>query len=329
VYRIILVLAIAGLPPTDDASSEEPHPAASGSELDLRGVRPGETRDDNGLKIVFVWCPPGAFTMEDVMMERENTQQPRQKPEIRPADDDEVVDDVKVPEEVLDQELIGGGVGVEKTVRVRAFLREGYWLGKNEVTQGQWKKLMETRPWQGQHQTKAGDDFPATYIDWHDVDRFCRKLTDQERDAGRLPRNWEYALPTEAQWERACRARSETRFCFGDDESEFGEYGWCQANTVNAGEDYAHRVGRKKPNAWGLYDMHGNIWEWCRDVYQDKLPGGRDPEATGPGTERVMRGGGIYREPHECRSSFRHHHKPDWRLFDLGFRVALSRAASR
>src|SRR5437762_9291015 len=93
---------------------------------------------------------------------------------------------------------------------------------------------------------------------------FCRKFTQDERDAGRLPETWEYTLPTEAQWERACRAGSESRYCFGDDPAKLGDYAWIRGNASEAGERYAHRVGRKKPNNWGLHDMHGNVWEWCR-----------------------------------------------------------------
>jgi formylglycine-generating enzyme required for sulfatase activity len=118
-------------------------------------------------------------------------------------------------------------------------------------------------------------------------------MTNLERAAGRLPAGWEYTLPTEAQWERACRARTETRFSFGDDESNLGDYAWFEDNAWNAGEEFAHRVGLKKANPWGLHDMYGNVNEWCRDYFAEKLPGGRDPEVTADGKYRIFRSGGF------------------------------------
>src|SRR5580765_5268887 len=105
---------------------------------------------------------------------------------------------------------------------------------------------MKTEPWKAQRVTQQGADFPATWISWKDASDFCRKLTEQERQAGRLSNDWEYTLPTEAQWESACRARTETAFNFGNDESKLGDYAWFVDNTIEAGEFYPHRVGQKK-----------------------------------------------------------------------------------
>ena len=158
--------------------------------------------------------------------------------------------------------------------------------------------------------------------------RFCRGLTEQERQAGRLSNDWEYTLPTEAQWERACRARTETKFSFGDEDLKLGEYAWFRDNSWNAGEQYAHAVGQKKANPWGLCDMYGNVWEWCRDIYTDKLPGGRDPEVkpdekTGD-SPRMARGGCFTNGAARSLSAKRLRYSPGLCHFYGGFRVALS-----
>ena len=297
----------------------------------MRGKEPGEVRDDNGLKMKLVWCPPGFVTMENVEVIKE----PAAKKEDKPGDDD--VDPNDEPAAKNDDVAIDDEVDPKDepeprqttiTTPVKVFLTKGYWLGKYEVTQSEWKQVMKTEPWKGQDFTKEGADFPATWVGWSDATDFCRKLTDRERLAGRLSKDWEYTLPTEAQWERACRARTETRFSFGDDESKLGDYAWFVENAWNAGEQYAHRVGQKKANPWGLCDMHGNVWEWCRDMYTQKLPGGRDPEVKPDektqGSNRVIRGGGWFVVAANCRSGNRGRSLPVNRNNFLGFRPALS-----
>jgi formylglycine-generating enzyme required for sulfatase activity len=106
------------------------------------------------------------------------------------------------------------------------------------------------------------------------ADEFCAELTRLERSAGRLPDAWEYRLPTEAQWEYACAAGTTTIFSWGDDPSKAGEHAWYAGNSARK---QPHPVGLKKPNPWGLYDMHGNVDEWVRDAWVDKVPGGKDP----------------------------------------------------
>ena len=127
-------------------------------------------------------------------------------------------------------------------------------------------------------------------VAWDDANAFCRKLTEPERQAGRLPAGWEYRLPTEAQWEYACRAGTVTATAFGDSLSS-RQANFNGNNPYNGAENGPNltrtaEVGTYPANAWGLHDMHGNVWEWCRDWYQRKLPGGNDPEAlpgAGPG----------------------------------------------
>jgi formylglycine-generating enzyme required for sulfatase activity len=205
---------------------------------------------------------------------------------------------------------------------VSVTLTKGFWLGRHEVTQAEWQRVMRTTPWSGKGFVKEGDDYPATYVSWDDAVEFCKKLTESERGAGRLPANWGYTLPTEAQWEYACRAGSTSRYSFGDDESDLSGYAWFHKNAYAAGEKYAHQVGKKKANAWGLHDMHGNGWEWCRDFNAGKLPGGLDPEVSAGGSDRVIRGGSWDFTARLCRSAYRCGNTPADRSEHMGFRLA-------
>ena len=213
--------------------------------------------------------------------------------------------------------------------QVTVTLTKPFWLGKTEVTQGQWQAMMGTEPWKGQPLVQADKDCPATYVSFFDAVEFCETLTDLERKAGKLKANEEYRLPTEAQWEYACRAGTTTEYSFGDDVSTFGEYGWFSGNTVdaNSGEQYARKFGIKKPNPWGLFDMHGNVWEWCSDRYDEKLSGGTDPVGPEGGSNRVFRGGDWGSTPGRCRSAYRFSSVPSRRSLNLGFRVARSQSA--
>jgi formylglycine-generating enzyme required for sulfatase activity len=278
-WPVVFVVAAVAFLPLTRATPDEPGKAPTPAADPMRGKEAGQVRDDNGLNMKLVWCPSGFVTMEDVEVITERAGEN----DDTPNDDEFDPKDEPAPKPRQ----------TTKTTPVKVFLTQGYWLGKYkyEVTQSEWKRVTKTKPWTGQKFAKEGDDFPTTYVSWDDAMAFCLKLMEQEHEAGRLPADWEYTLPTEAQWERACRARTETRFSFGDDEAKLGGYAWSRENAWDAGEEYAHRVGQKKPNPWGLHDMHGNAWEWCRDWYQPKLPGGRDPEMATKGSDRVLRGG--------------------------------------
>jgi formylglycine-generating enzyme required for sulfatase activity len=189
-------------------------------------------------------------------------------------------------------------------------------LGVHEVTQGQWQAVMGTTPWKGESSVKEGDNYPANYVNWPDAVEFCRQLSEKE--------GLEYRLPTEAEWEYACRAGTTTAYSFGDDASELGEYAWHKENA----EQYAHTVGQKNPNPWGLYDMHGNVWEWCSDWYWD-YPSGNvtDPVGSSVGVHRVLRGGSVLYDARHCRSARRYGLDTSMivnRVNSCGFRVALS-----
>jgi len=218
-------------------------------------------------------------------------------------------------------------LSVENPVDVE--LTTGFWIGQTEVTRGQWQNIMNTRPWASGVRSNDGDDYPAIFVTWENATEFCEKLTTTERQAGRLPPGWEYALPTEAQWEYACRTGTETHFSFGDDPAQMPEFGWYISVTGPADEFFAHRVAQKQPSPWGLFDMHGNVEEMCRDWYSERLPGGVDPLGPAFGDTHTTRGGHFAVSSEYCRSASR-----SW-AFDTieaggaemqGFRVAIVRS---
>ena len=199
--------------------------------------------------------------------------------------------------------------------QTRVTLTRGFWLGKTEVTQGQYEALMGSNP---SKFTNAGRNAPVEQVSWDDAMEFCRKLTEQERAAGRLPDGYAYTLPTEAQWEYACRAGTAGAY---SGIGYFDAMAWCDQNSGNT----THPVAQKQANAWGLYDMHGNVWEWCRDWHGD-YPGGDATDPAGPssGSDRVNRGGGWSNAAQNCRSALRLWYAPGIRSDNLGFRLALA-----
>jgi formylglycine-generating enzyme required for sulfatase activity len=271
----------------------------------MSGESAGAVRSDNGIDLKLVWCPRGFVTMEQVKLA---------VPESDPAGEEP---DAGVPK--------GPTNGTApKFTPVKVFLSQGYWIGQREVTQGEWKKIVERIPWKGQQYVKEDDESPATYVSWHQAMEFCEALTARERDAGRLPANWEYTLPSEAQWERSCRAQTETTFSFGNDESDLDEYAWFWKNSWQGKDKFPRAVGQKRANPWNIHDMHGNVWEWCRDSWSDRLPGGRDPLFSEPEQRHVMRGGACCDLAELCRSGYRFGRGSKFQGADLGFRVVLT-----
>ncbi|MCE2814151.1 MAG: formylglycine-generating enzyme family protein [Planctomycetota bacterium] len=198
-----------------------------------------------------------------------------------------------------------------------------FYMGQTEVTQVQWKAIMGTEPWKGKENVKEGDNYPASYISWTQAGEFCQRLSKQEEKQGR-----KYRLPTEAEWEYACRAGTKTKYSCGDDDGTLSEYAWFDANAKNAGESYAHEVGRKKANGYGLHDMHGNVSEWCTDLYDPKYYANSakvDPLAsTSSRKGRVTRGGNWFGTKGFCRSAVRDGENLPYALSAaLGFRVVL------
>jgi formylglycine-generating enzyme required for sulfatase activity len=259
-----------------------------------RGAKAGERRVVEGIS--FAWCPPGRFRMGS------------------PPDEP-------------------GRRGDEAQVDVT--LTRGFWIARTETTQGEWQRI--AGPFPDQPPTEnfgLGETFPAYWINFAEAEQFCARLTERARRAGALTNAWACRLPTEAQWEYACRAGTDTAFAFGaaltPDRANFN------AKAVpgvrgSATDGRATPAARYPANAWGISDMHGNIFEWCRDWYHAQLPGGVDPDIyttrgqpNGDGSYSRVRRGGAWNDPAVfCRSALRLRYEPERRSDHIGFRVVI------
>ena len=188
-------------------------------------------------------------------------------------------------------------------------ISKAFYMGVTEVTQSQYESITGKTP-----SRFKGPRNPVEQVSWDDATAFCAALS---KKTGRTVR-----LPSEAQWEYACRAGTKTRFSFGDENKDLATCGWYKANS----DGKSHPVGQKKPNAFGLYDMHGNVWEWCRDYYDEKFYANAknvDPENPTESTARVLRGGSWGFSPLHCRAAYRGRFTPDNRRNSRGFRVVV------
>ncbi len=194
-------------------------------------------------------------------------------------------------------------------------ISEGFYLGKYEVTQGQWEAVMGTSPWSGRSYVQSNPGHPAVHVSWDDAQAFVQKLN---AAAG----SELYRLPTEVEWEYSCRSGTTTRWSFGDNESDLGDYAWYRSNAWDAGEQYAHEVGTKKASPWGLHDMHGNVSEWCED-WSGSYSGSAQTDPPGPsaGSFRVQRGGAFLSSARNVRSADRFLNSPAFRDIIFGFRL--------
>ncbi len=212
-------------------------------------------------------------------------------------------------------------------------LGSGFWIGKYELTQGEWEAVMGSNP---SNFASAGATFPVENLSWLDAVGFCRRLTDRERTRGTLPPGWEYALPSEAQWEYACRAGTTSAWSFGDDPAELHKYGnYNERSGGFPGADKEHDDGHKHTapvgsyaaNPWGLHDMHGNVWEWCQDSLDPANAAYGSGKVSHPlgtrGPNRVIRGGSMNNAAGSCRSADRLAIQPPDRGNALGFRPAV------
>ena len=190
-------------------------------------------------------------------------------------------------------------------------LTKPFYLGKFEVTQEQYQQVIGVNP----NQFK-GRDLPVEQVSWDDAQEFCKKASARTGQTVRLP--------TEAEWERACRAGTKTTYYTGDSEADLDRAGWYNKNSNWTAQPVGqHPVGQKVPNAWGLYDMHGNVWEWCADRYGDYGTGAvTDPQGAAEDRFRVVRGGAVFMDLRSCRSAGCHMDDPHWPDMNIGFRVA-------
>jgi uncharacterized repeat protein (TIGR02543 family) len=198
-------------------------------------------------------------------------------------------------------------------------ISEDFWMGQTEVTQGQYESVMNAQPWSGKPSVQEDPNNPAVYVSWYNAVDFCRKLSQREGET--------YRLPTEAEWEYACRAGTTTRFSFGDSGSSICDYAWYKRNSWDEGQKYAHPVGQKKSNPWGLYDMHGNVREWCSDYYDDDYYSNSpsvDPKGPSTSYYRSLRNGSWDIRERYLRCAYRTGYKPDLRNHYFGFRVVRS-----
>jgi len=193
--------------------------------------------------------------------------------------------------------------------RHQVTLTKEYYLQATPVTQDQWQAIMESNP--SSFEDNGGDS-PVETVSWEDVQEFIEKLN--QRDGA-----FKYRLPSEAEWEYAAKAGRDTRFCYGDNYSKLKKYAWYKDNSGLK----THPVSLKNPNSWDLYDMHGNVWEWCQD-WHDRYPSGSATDPLGPdsGSNRIIRGGSWGSDIWFCNSTDRFGRPPDFMAYNLGFRLA-------
>ncbi|MDY0171080.1 MAG: SUMF1/EgtB/PvdO family nonheme iron enzyme [Thermoguttaceae bacterium] len=199
----------------------------------------------------------------------------------------------------------------------RVRITQPFYLGKYPVTQQQWETVMGSNP-----SRFKGPRNPVEQVSWYDCQEFLRNLNEKAADPRR-----KFRLPTEAEWEYACRAGTTTRYSFGNDASALGYYAWYWGNS----DGRTHPVGQKKPNAWGLYDIHGNVWERCADRFEEYHANSPQDDPRGPasGSLRASRSGCWFTSAGRCRSAIRGKDTPSNRNASLGFRVVLVVADSQ
>ncbi len=292
---VLMLLVPLAYPSEWTAHAEEAGASVSSGQRTAGTIRKVDL--GQGVIMEFAWCPPGSFMMGSTKADR------------------------KKAVESLPPELPATTRrSTERAIRAegpkhRVTITRGFWMAKTEVTQAQWQQVMGTNP---SRFKDAGLDTPVETVSWNDCQVFLRKLN--ELLAGR--KAGVFRMPTEAEWEYACRAGTETAYYFGDDPGRLGEYAWYGRNSGMK----TRPVAQKKPNAWGLYDMHGNVWEWCEDRY-GRYSQGNAVDSGSPSSRsgRVGRGGGWDDFDGDLRAAYRSYGRPeDFKASPLGFRPVMA-----
>jgi len=192
----------------------------------------------------------------------------------------------------------------------RVIITHGFWMGKCEITQDQFQTVMDSNP----SFFKGDRNLPVDRVSWDSASEFIKKLNNLGKE--------KFRLPTEAEWEYACRVGKETEFGFGEEGLRLRDYGWY----INNSNLKTHPVGQKRPNPWGLHDMHGNLWEWCEDFYSENyysISPFEDPKGPDGGTQKVIKGGCYFNNRDYCRSSTRGNNNPKYAYQFIGFRILM------
>jgi formylglycine-generating enzyme required for sulfatase activity len=247
------------------------------------------------VEYAFRWCPAGKFQMGSSAEEQKRSLESMLE---------------SIPEEYREK-LRAEARQILESLATSEFqhqvtLSKGFWMLETEVTQGMWESVMGNNP-----SRFEGAKLPVESVSWNDCQGYVKKLNDMKV----APKGFKFSLPTEAQWEYACRAGTTTAYSFGDSLTQ---------QQANFGSGQAKDVGGYAANAWGLKDMHGNVWEWCLDWYGNYLSGAvTDPTVASRGSFRVLRGGSWGRLAESCRSAFRRGYVPGGRYGILGLRLSL------
>jgi formylglycine-generating enzyme required for sulfatase activity len=254
--------------------------SAINAQAEQKELKPGTIKTvdiGGGIKMDFVWCPPGSFMMGSATAEQ-NIAIKALPADLKPETRQSTI--AAIQNEGPQHEVV---------------ITKGFWMAKTEVTQSQWKRVMGKNP---SKFIDSGPDAPVETVSWKDCQELIKKLN---RMCAEKAGGW-FGLPTEAEWEYACRAGSQTAYYFDDDASILGDYAWYAANSSMK----THTVALKLPNAWGLYDMHGNVWEWCSSWFgKYKAEDAADPKGPVIGSVRVGRGGGWDDFEVDLRAAYR------------------------